>query len=594
MTAAFALTDTLPGISTDTLRSARADTAPGISATPSLARLVGAGKIYGAGETAIAALEGATLDIRAGEVTLIEGPSGSGKTTLISILGLLLRPTSGEVWLEGRNVAHLTERDLPPLRARNFGFVFQGFNLFPALTALENVAMAIQMKNPRAKSPRDEARRLLELVGLESRSHHLPADLSGGQKQRVAIARALGGNPPIIVGDEPTAALDTKARELARSRRCRRHSRSSSRALRRSRRARRRRPHFQHRSRLGDPMSKLRTSLLVALPLAVAGGLWFGRGTQSASAAQPALARPAVLVAPARVEATRDPVALAFEAGGRIVAIEVDEGNAVRAGQVIARLDDRMAKARVAAADAAVAGAQASYLMSRRGPRGEDLAAARAELDAAKAAAAHRDAEQVRSEKLGAVGAVASASVDADSAAARVADANAAAAAARYQALVKGSRSEQIAAAAATLDAAKAELEAAKISLDQTVLRAPHDGVVLRRFAEVGALVTTVNPTPIVSIADLGQLQVRAEIDEADLSGVAVGKTAYATADAYGTARFPIRLTRVSRELGRKTVRDDDPRARVDTRVLEVVAQFTGTPGESLPLGLRMYVHLER
>ena len=189
---------------------ALAESFPGIAAAPSLARLVNVGKTYGTGEHAVAALSGATLDIVPGEVALIEGPSGSGKTTLISILGLLLRPTSGEVWIEGRNVAGLGERELPGLRARNFGFVFQGFNLFPALTALDNVAMAIEMKDPKAKDPRSEARRLLELVGLGPRAHHLPADLSGGQKQRVAIARALGGNPPIIVGDEPTAALDTK------------------------------------------------------------------------------------------------------------------------------------------------------------------------------------------------------------------------------------------------------------------------------------------------------------------------------------------------------------------------------------------------
>ena len=175
-----------------------------------LARLVATGKMYGSGEHAVTALDDATLDIRGGEVTLIEGPSGSGKTTLISILGLLLRPTRGEVWVEGKNVSGLGERDLPSLRARNFGFVFQGFNLFPALTALENVAMAIQMKDPRAKHSRAEAKRLLELVDLGPRMHHLPADLSGGQKQRVAIARALGGNPPILIGDEPTAALDTK------------------------------------------------------------------------------------------------------------------------------------------------------------------------------------------------------------------------------------------------------------------------------------------------------------------------------------------------------------------------------------------------
>jgi putative ABC transport system ATP-binding protein len=174
-----------------------------------LARLVGIGKTYGTGEAAVAALSDATLDIRAGEVTLIEGPSGSGKTTLISILGLVLTPTTGEVWLEGRNVAGLGERELPGLRARNFGFVFQGFNLFPALSALENVAIAIRMKNPRAKDADGEARRLLEQVGLGSRMRHHPADLSGGQKQRVAIARALGGDPPILIGDEPTAALDT-------------------------------------------------------------------------------------------------------------------------------------------------------------------------------------------------------------------------------------------------------------------------------------------------------------------------------------------------------------------------------------------------
>lgn len=192
---ALALSDTLPGI------------AP---ASAPLARLVETGKVYGTGENAVTALAGASLDILPGQVTLIEGPSGSGKTTLISILGLLLRPTSGQVWIEGRDVSRLGERDLPGLRARNFGFVFQGFNLFPALTALDNVAMAIQMKDPTAKNPRGEARRLLEMVDLGSRVDHLPADLSGGQKQRVAIARALGGNPPILVGDEPTAALDTK------------------------------------------------------------------------------------------------------------------------------------------------------------------------------------------------------------------------------------------------------------------------------------------------------------------------------------------------------------------------------------------------
>ena len=195
MPAALALSDTLPGA---------AARAPG----QVLARLVGVGKTYGQGDTAVAALTDATLDIRAGEVTLIEGPSGSGKTTLISILGLLLTPSVGQVWLDGQDVAGRGEGVLPALRARHFGFVFQGFNLFPALSALDNVALAIRMKGGRDATA--HARRLLDQVGLATRMHHLPADLSGGQKQRVAIARALFNEPTLLLCDEPTGNLDSE------------------------------------------------------------------------------------------------------------------------------------------------------------------------------------------------------------------------------------------------------------------------------------------------------------------------------------------------------------------------------------------------
>jgi putative ABC transport system ATP-binding protein len=167
-------------------------------------------KLYGTGETSVRALSEADLSIFPGEVVLIEGPSGSGKTTLLSILGLLLRPSAGEVLVAGESVSGLPEKALPAIRAKTFGFIFQGFNLFPALDALENVALAIKMKDARAKNADDEAKRLLASVGLGDRLRHLPQDLSGGQKQRVAIARALGGGPPVILGDEPTAALDSK------------------------------------------------------------------------------------------------------------------------------------------------------------------------------------------------------------------------------------------------------------------------------------------------------------------------------------------------------------------------------------------------
>lgn len=346
-------------------------------------------------------------------------------------------------------------------------------------------------------------------------------------------------------------------------------------------------------------MSKLRY-LLLALPLAGGVYLWSGsRTNDAAAAAQGAIAgRPAVLVAPGRVEPVRDPVKLAFEAQGRLAELLADEGDAVQQGQVLARLDDRLAKARVAAAEAQLAQARARHLQARSGPRREDVAAARAEADAAAATAAHRGAEQARSEKLGKAGAVGGAVVDADDAAARVAAAQAQAAAARYESLAKGTRAEQIHEAAAAVLLAQAELDAARVALDQTVLRAPRGGVILRRTAEVGALVTLTQPQSIFTLADLSQLEVRAEVDEADVAAIRVGLPAYATADAFGEQRFPIRVARVTRELGRKTARDDDPRARVDTRVLEMIARFEDASGAAravaLPIGLRVNVHISR
>ena len=338
-------------------------------------------------------------------------------------------------------------------------------------------------------------------------------------------------------------------------------------------------------------MSKLRYLALV-LPLA-AGWLWFNRRAPAVRA-EPAVTRPSVLVAPGRVEPVHDPVKLAFEAQGRIDEILIDEGATVRAGQVLARLDDRLARAGVAAAEASLAQAQARYILARHGPRPEDIAAARAEAEAAAADAQRRGDEQGRSDRLGKLGALAPAAVEADGTAARVATAQAAAASARSRSLARGTRAEQIDEAAAAIALAQAELDAARIALDQTVLRAPVDGVILRRTGEVGALVTLQPPAPVLSMVDLSQLELRAEIDEVDVAAIEVGKTAYATADAYGERQFPVRITRVTRELGRKTVRDDDLRARFDTRVLEVIARFDGTPGVALPLGLRMVLHAGR
>lgn len=154
-------------------------------------------------------LKGASLVLERGQIVALEGPSGSGKTTLLTILGCMLTPTSGRLFLEGREVDLLRTDRLPDYRRRSIGFVFQQYNLFPALTAAENVEYALNLKGQKGHEARREADRLLEAVGLADRRSYLPRDLSGGQKQRVAIARALAGNVPIILADEPTANLDS-------------------------------------------------------------------------------------------------------------------------------------------------------------------------------------------------------------------------------------------------------------------------------------------------------------------------------------------------------------------------------------------------
>jgi putative ABC transport system ATP-binding protein len=166
-------------------------------------------KVYGQGSTELRALIDVQLEIRSGQLTLLMGPSGSGKTTLLSILGCILRPSAGRLELLGEDVTALPESALPRLRRDAIGFVFQGFNLFPALTAAENVALALDVRGMRGTSARKRSEELLVEVGLKDRMHAFPADLSGGQKQRVAIARALAGDPPILLADEPTAALDS-------------------------------------------------------------------------------------------------------------------------------------------------------------------------------------------------------------------------------------------------------------------------------------------------------------------------------------------------------------------------------------------------
>jgi len=166
-------------------------------------------KTYTEGSSGTLALNGVNLDVHSGELLMLMGPSGSGKTTLLSIMGCILTASSGSVRVAGREVSTLRERDLPAIRLEHIGFVFQGFNLFPTLTAGENVELMLDLKKTPAKKAKRRAHELLDQIGLADKYDAFPADLSGGQKQRVAIARALAGDPGIILADEPTAALDS-------------------------------------------------------------------------------------------------------------------------------------------------------------------------------------------------------------------------------------------------------------------------------------------------------------------------------------------------------------------------------------------------
>ncbi len=167
-------------------------------------------KRYGSGPTEVIAVHDVSLDIAPGEVVLIMGPSGSGKTTLLLMLGALLKPTTGDIRLNDELISALSEKRLPDIRLRKFGFIFQDFNLLSALTVLDNVAVVAQLTGLKSREARNKARDILTELGLGERLNFLPEKLSGGEKQRVAISRALVNDPALILADEPTANLDSR------------------------------------------------------------------------------------------------------------------------------------------------------------------------------------------------------------------------------------------------------------------------------------------------------------------------------------------------------------------------------------------------
>ncbi|MDE3064778.1 MAG: ABC transporter ATP-binding protein [Acidobacteriota bacterium] len=176
---------------------------------PPVLELRSISRVYGAGETEIHALTDVSLAVGRGEMVAVMGPSGSGKSTLLTITGTLERPTSGEVWIDGREASSLSRSDTARLRRRTVGYVFQDFNLLAGLTAIENVSLPLELDGLATGPARAAAAAALGAVGLAERADHYPDQLSGGERQRVAIARAVVGERHLLLADEPSGALDS-------------------------------------------------------------------------------------------------------------------------------------------------------------------------------------------------------------------------------------------------------------------------------------------------------------------------------------------------------------------------------------------------
>jgi multidrug resistance efflux pump len=332
-------------------------------------------------------------------------------------------------------------------------------------------------------------------------------------------------------------------------------------------------------------------SVLVVAAAGVGFAVVEGRGQADAGRAAAIAKGPRELVAPGKVEAVGETLSLAFEQAGRVVEVTVHEGDRVQKGQLLARLDDRLARARVLRAEAALAAAEAHRDEAQRGARPEEIRQAQAEADAARAQARERALAHGRASTLVSQAAISRAEADAAESSASAAAGQAGAADARLSLLRRGSRSEEKRIAEAQVAAAAADLEEARVLLSQTQLVAPQAGTILRRLVEPGEQVILLPPTVVVSMADVDHLQLRAEVDESDVAAVALEQRGYATAETFGDRKVPGRVVRLMGELGRKRLVTDDPRARIDTRVLEVLF-VPDAPQPALPLGLRMDVHL--
>jgi multidrug resistance efflux pump len=305
-----------------------------------------------------------------------------------------------------------------------------------------------------------------------------------------------------------------------------------------------------------------------------------------AAAAAPAVMEAGTAAGPGLIEAPSEEIKVSAEIGGRLDRVLVDEGDHVTAGQVLATIDAADHAARVASAKASLALREAELRRLLNGAREQERAEAAAVMAEADAVLANARQDQERRQNLLREAVVSRSEAEDADRAARVAQARADAARERYALVTADPREEDRARAESEVALARAALADADAQLAKTIVRAPIDGVILRRHRHAGESVSTQFDSPIVTMADASVRRVRVDVDEADVARVQVGQPAYVTADAFGDRRFPGHVVRVGRLLGKKNVHTDQASERVDTKVLETLVQLED--GRELPLGLRV------
>ena len=318
------------------------------------------------------------------------------------------------------------------------------------------------------------------------------------------------------------------------------------------------------------------------------------RPVKAASAPATAFSSAGWITAPGRVEAVSEEIRVSSELSGRLRSVDVEEGDRVHHGQVLARLENEDYVARVASAAATLAERQAELVRTVNGARSQERRAAEANVQAAGAVLENARKEAERRRKLADRDMISRDEAERYERVYQVARAEYDRASEEFSLVDADAREEDRQRAEAAVSRAQAQLAEARAYLEKTYVRAPIDGVILRKYRRAGESVSTQFDSPILTLADNSVLRVRLDVDETDVAGLGVGQPAFVTAEAYGSRKFTGHVIRVGRILGRKNVRTDEPSERVDTKILETLVELD--PGQSLPLGLRVdsYVEVRR